>query len=84
MKNIPQSVVNELKKLKLMDESPWTFTAHKINFCEKLYSIKYRELSKWDIHGIMERHSELIDYTFLTEVQFDFLQEQYTFALESL
>lgn len=84
MKNIPQSVVNELKKLKLIDESPWTFTAHKIDFCVKLYSIKYRELSKWDIYSIMDKYPELIDHRQLTVAQFDFIQEQYTFALESL
>lgn len=84
MTNIPNSVEIVLKNLRLIDSEPYQFTCHKIEFCKKLYSEGYRELSKWDIYNVMDKYPQLIDYTYLTEVQFDFIQEQYTFALESL
>ena len=84
MKHVPLSVKKELEKLKLMDEAPYVFLNHKIEFCVKLYSPNYKELSKWDIYDVMHRYPELIDYRHLSDVQHDFIQEQYTFAIESI
>lgn len=84
MKNIPQSVVKELEKLKAIDEAPYIFLTDKIEFCTVLYSANFRELKRWNVFGIMERQPELIDYRYLTENQIDFIREQYTYALESI
>lgn len=84
MKNIPQSVKNELKSLQAMDEPPYKFLLHKIMFCVKLYSADYKKLGKMEIFNIMKRFPELIDYRFLTDIQIDFVRQQYTFGLESI
>ena len=84
MNTLPKSIQKELISLRKIDSAPYTFFADKIDFCNKLYSTDYKKLGKFDVFRIMHNFPELIDYRHLTDVQYDLLQEQYTFALESL